>query len=312
MENKHIHIIGCGGVCNYLLPALLRKTEENALTGTPSFHQTLVLHDADVVEEKNLHRQTLFDRDQVGMYKCDALSVKLLSLMNPGLRPFRPETRRWRQENKANPVPEERPPSFLDIQASPCFLYKPSDSPNPVTHWLDKVTVNEGNIIPLQPEVLRYVRGSRETVAFRPEDVVFSCADSYIGRLTALRLADTYNLTAIVGANEVSTAEAFVYLSQWKGTDRDPRTYYPEYGKYTSQQEQEEVYRMRNPPVDGHGCAATVEQTCLANMQAATYMLWLNEIWTKHVFLVTDDKEAIARLPWKLNNTWGRIQVNQT
>ncbi len=60
---SNIYIIGCGGVGSWLAPAL-------ALLTSP---ESIVLMDADKLEEKNLNRQ-LFKKSDIGKTKSDALA----------------------------------------------------------------------------------------------------------------------------------------------------------------------------------------------------------------------------------------------
>jgi molybdopterin/thiamine biosynthesis adenylyltransferase len=56
-------LIGAGGVCSYFLPPFLKTFKPKSVT----------LYDGDILEERNLDRQ-MFDSDQVGKHKADALS----------------------------------------------------------------------------------------------------------------------------------------------------------------------------------------------------------------------------------------------
>lgn len=61
----------------------------------------------------------------------------------------------------------------------------------------------------------------------RSRDVLFCCADNDAARKAALETCDTYRCTVIIGANEYTDAEAYLYQREWRGTTRDPRVFYP-------------------------------------------------------------------------------------
>lgn len=82
-EGLEIHIIGAGGIGSnliaLLLPALRNGVVAKQLGGL-MFH----LHDADIVEEKNLVHQR-FDDSQINMYKVEALATNY-DLIHPKIR----------------------------------------------------------------------------------------------------------------------------------------------------------------------------------------------------------------------------------
>lgn len=59
---KHILIVGAGGVASYLIPCLIKAFRPDSI----------LLMDADVLEERNLDRQ-LFGHEMIGMHKADGL-----------------------------------------------------------------------------------------------------------------------------------------------------------------------------------------------------------------------------------------------
>lgn len=66
------HIIGCGGVASYFLPSFIRALKHcKPLRWRNS---TVILHDGDKLEERNLERQNFEDR-AVGRYKATSLMV---------------------------------------------------------------------------------------------------------------------------------------------------------------------------------------------------------------------------------------------
>lgn len=100
--------------------------------------------------------------------------------------------------------------------------------------------------------------------------MIFVCVDNIAGRLASLNFADVTGGTCIIGGNELIEAEALYYKAAWQGTARDPRVIYPRW--------------LEDGLVDPtHACTGVEQvrhpQLALANMQAATYMLWLWYIW---------------------------------
>ena len=64
-------VVGCGGLGNPILTKLVSMGVGNIL-----------IIDADIIEESNLHRQQLFDDNDIGKYKVNVLKEKLKKL-NP-------------------------------------------------------------------------------------------------------------------------------------------------------------------------------------------------------------------------------------
>lgn len=58
-------------------------------------------------------------------------------------------------------------------------------------------------------------------------DWVFGCVDNNPARAAILEACDMFQCRAIIAANERTSAEAYVYIPEWMGTELDPRTYYP-------------------------------------------------------------------------------------
>jgi molybdopterin/thiamine biosynthesis adenylyltransferase len=68
-------------------------------------------------------------------------------------------------------------------------------------------------------------RGSFE---FRRSDVILCCVDNHAARRAVLDACDRRGCITIIGANETTDAEAYVYERAWQGTQADPRVRYPE------------------------------------------------------------------------------------
>ena len=78
-----IHIIGAGGIGSNLI-ALLLPSLRNGIVSEQLGGITFHLHDADIVEEKNLVHQRFSDAD-IGVAKVDAL-VQQFDLIHPSVR----------------------------------------------------------------------------------------------------------------------------------------------------------------------------------------------------------------------------------
>lgn len=61
-----------------------------------------------------------------------------------------------------------------------------------------------------------------------PNDWLLGVVDNHPARLSILTACDMAGCSAIFGANEVHSAEAYVYLPEWRDSELDPRRYYPE------------------------------------------------------------------------------------
>jgi len=128
---------------------------------------------------------------------------------------------------------------------------------------------------------------------------LFVCVDNLAGRLAALHYADFTGGTCIIGGNELIEAEAMYYKPDWQETARDPRVMYPNW--------------LEDGLVDPtHSCTGEAQerhpQLALANMQAATHMLWLWYIWEN----TRPELDNDASLPHHVRaNHYGHIQVNK-
>jgi hypothetical protein len=103
----------------------------------------------------------------------------------------------------------------------------------------------------------------------RRHDVLFGCADNDVARKNILGIADARRCAVIIGANEYTDAEAYYYRSEWKGTARDPRVFYPNIL----------TNREDDPTAVAAGCtgeaAIATPQLVLANDLASSFMLHL-------------------------------------
>ncbi len=111
-------------------------------------------------------------------------------------------------------------------------------------------------------------------IPFGYGDVIFVAADNHAARRAALISSDNSDGAAvIIGANEYTDAEAYIYFPDWKDTVHDPRVFYPSINTDTS-----------GDPMRPAGCtgeAALVNpQLGLANDSASGFMLHLYYFWS--------------------------------
>ena len=69
---------------------------------------------------------------------------------------------------------------------------------------------------------------SHGNIAFDDNDWLMVGVDNNPARKAALESCDQYGCKAIFMANETTSAEAYYYEPKWKGSELDPRVYYPE------------------------------------------------------------------------------------
>ncbi len=117
LDHKSVMVLGCGGIGTHLAWHL-------ATWGVGR----LVLVDFDTVEESNLNRQLLFDRNDIGKKKTTALKEKLLAI-NPELRVEEVELR----------ISSERELERLLVVMNCDLVIKALDSPTEFPLWLDRV-----------------------------------------------------------------------------------------------------------------------------------------------------------------------------
>jgi len=127
---------------------------------------------------------------------------------------------------------------------------------------------------------------------------VFCSADNHGTRNRCLEEADRVGCWCFIGANEDKQAEAYCYSPEWKGTDKDPRTYYPELTE-------KDVY---DPSLAIH-CEDHSYQSAVSNNLAAAYMLQLY----RSMFSTGGDRTIMEiELPYRINSTLHTIQTTPT
>lgn len=132
-------------------------------------------------------------------------------------------------------------------------------------------------------------------------DVLFVAVDNHPGRASALLACDFAGCSAIFGANETHSAEAYVYLPEWRGTRLDPREYYPDILTVTT----------GDPRAGLIGCTGEAQlnnrQLVSANFMAAALM--------QHLFVAhflegpKASGEARASLPHRLRSNLTRLET---
>ncbi len=128
LRSRHVLILGCGGIGSHVAWNL-------AVMGVG--HLTLL--DFDVVEVSNLNRQLLYDLEDAGRPKVEALKEKLLKI-NPDVDIDTVEARIWSEEELERVV----------IQRPYDLIIKSVDSPARFPLWLDNVCRRHG---------LKYIAG---------------------------------------------------------------------------------------------------------------------------------------------------------
>lgn len=135
-------------------------------------------------------------------------------------------------------------------------------------------------------------------------DVLMGCVDNHPGRKSILDACDFAGCSAIIGGNEVHSAEAYVYLPEWREGPLDPRTYYPEINTITT----------GDPRAGLIGCTGVAQQAnrqlVSANFMAAALM--------QHLFVAhfmegrKATSEARQHLPHKSMATLGTIKSTKS
>lgn len=130
-------------------------------------------------------------------------------------------------------------------------------------------------------------------IAHEPEDWLIVAVDNSPARVAALAACDQFRCSAIVAANETTSAEAYVYRSEWKGTRLDPRVMYPDLL----------TDREGDPQAAAIGCTGVVQQAkrqlVSANFMAASLAQHLYVAWAIELPKMTDP-EIAAFLPHHL------------
>ena len=136
-----------------------------------------------------------------------------------------------------------------------------------------------------------------------PSDWLLCVVDNHACRRDVLSVADRYQCSAIFGANEKFSSEAFIYLPEWRDTPQDPRVYYPEILSD----------RSGDPRSAMIGCTGEAQertpQLVSANFMAASLVLHLYVLWAMEAPKLKRSTRAV--LPYKLCNNLTRMEVHR-
>lgn len=123
-------------------------------------------------------------------------------------------------------------------EAKPRIILADGDKLEPKN--LDRQLFDESDIGKFKSDALaaRYAKGYKGKLVSHPEfisdswdapahSLYLGCADNHAARKTILALVDQHGGKAIIGGNEYTDAEAYYYEPAFKGTNQDPRLYYP-------------------------------------------------------------------------------------
>ncbi len=114
---------------------------------------------------------------------------------------------------------------------------------------------------------------ARGKLRHQRHDWLLCLVDNHRTRREALEVCDDCGCQAIFAANETHSSEAYYYRRTWKGTNRDPRVYYPEINHDTS----------GDPRSAAIGCTGEVQtnnrQLVSANLMAAALAEHLLVLW---------------------------------
>ncbi len=137
-----------------------------------------------------------------------------------------------------------------------------------------------------------------DTFEHGPADVLLVCVDNHVARACALRQCDRHRCKAIIAANEKRSAEAYFYRPDWRGTERDPRSYYPELL----------TDHTGDPLGRAIGCVEAARngnvQLASANFMAAALALHLYVAWVAQGEKLRDVRD---HLPYRLGSTLSRL-----
>lgn len=127
--------------------------------------------------------------------------------------------------------------------------------------------------------------------------------DNHPARRMALELCDDLLGDCIIAANEYEDAEAYYYRATWKGTEFDPRIYYPEIITDLSD-------NPLAPPCTGE-ILESAPQLAVANMNAASLMMWLFWYWKNNAPKLTDPDAISRRILGIRSNAFGWEIIRQ-
>ncbi len=126
------------------------------------------------------------------------------------------------------------------------------------------------------------------------DDWMIVCVDNDPARRDALLVADRLDCRCIFAANELHSAEAYIYLPEWRETNLDPRIYYPEIN----------TNQANDPRALTIGCTGHAQQEnpqlVTANLTAADFAMRLFTLWEMELFRKPHLKVRQSTQPYKL------------
>lgn len=139
--------------------------------------------------------------------------------------------------------------------------------------------------------------------AFEESDWLLVGVDNNPARAAALESCDAHGCKAIVGANEVLSAEAYYYDPRWRGSPLDPRKYYEDITTDT----------RFDPRTVGSGCTGEAQeankQLVTANFMAAALMQHLFIAWAVEARKLTRDVRK--HLPFRIRQNLSSYEVSK-
>jgi hypothetical protein len=149
--------------------------------------------------------------------------------------------------------------------------------------------VYKNKLLVAKPE---FLKDPRDLEGF---DFVFACPDNHIARARVLQAADEFEIPCVICGNEFNSASALIYLSEWKGTNLDPRVRYPEI-----------LTDLSGSPTEVSCTGEVLEsspQLALANNASAVAAMELMYFWFIYMTEeLMEDKEAYEFFPVEF--TW--------
>lgn len=134
-------------------------------------------------------------------------------------------------------------------------------------------------------------------------DWLLVCVDNHPARKEAIEACDRAGCRAIFAANEVTSAEAYLYLPEWQGTKLDPRVYYPEIVES----------KAGDPRSRAAGCTGEAQQSnrqlVTANFMAAALLQHLYVLWAMEAPKMS--KEVVPHLPHKLVSNLSKLETHK-
>ena len=142
---------------------------------------------------------------------------------------------------------------------------------------------------------------ARGKLRHQRNDWLICLVDNHRTRLETLEVCDDCGCQAIFAANETHSSEAYYYRRTWKGTNRDPRVYYPEINDDQS----------GDPRAASIGCTGEAQtnnrQLVSANLMAAALAEHLFVLWNMKAPRM--DSETVAGLPYKFVANLSKLET---